>query len=819
LEEVLDQLITKNKLEYKIYDNVIMVRKSKSFDDIVTTQNYKTSYHLKGKVFDSSESTAMAFASILLSNSTIGTYSDDEGNFDIEIPAEYADAEIEIQYLGYDAQRYKIKEAENTYLLVPLEVSAYNISEVMIVNREAEIKIGSQDQAMDINNTQVQNTTSGLAGNDLSRNLQLLPGINASDDTSAEIKIRGSNSDETLLILDGIPVYNPSHYYGIFSSINSNYIETINLYKNAFPIQYGGKTAGVVEMHSTGEIKQKPTLMADINLLTASLNLGLPITNNSSLFISGRSTIGNISNTKFNSFTSRPDGIIQTQNFFDNTETTPADPNFNFQDINAKYAWTPSDKTNLSLNFYSSNDDFSIDSDLSSQRRPGQIVGLSNEQTENWNNLGASAVLSTELSRSINFDGRIFFSKYSNKGLTDLNIKNNRARFKEIRINASQYNTLSDLGLNFMATKSIGKNKISLGMDAVHHNVAYQFQENNRINIDGDDKVSEITPYAAYNMQLTNKLNINLGIRSSFYEGTGDLYFSPRLMANYALSDWIKLKSSYSKNQQFLRELNYEYRGQLYELWVHADQENIPIIESNNFMVGSTVRFGNFILDVEAFYKDMTGMLEYAVVNPTGQPGDQPPGQSIQDQQNFYELFTGNGRSQGIDVLLSATFKNYDTYLSYTLSKIEHSFAQIQRGNYFASEDDRTHQLKWINEYHLGDFSFGANWIFSTGRLYTDLSAFSNNEDIRDIPANRRNKRLPSYQRLDLSTAYGFKFGEHKASIGLSLFNALDHQNVKYEQLIESRPQDNEIPLNTVVGTTTNLLNRTLNLSFKINLN
>ena len=80
-----------------------------------------------------------------------------------------------------------------------------------------------------------------LSGSDLVRVAQLLPGVQAHDDRSAQIKIRGSEGEETLMLLDGIPIYRADHFYGIFSSINSSYINEARLYKNGIPVEYGGK--------------------------------------------------------------------------------------------------------------------------------------------------------------------------------------------------------------------------------------------------------------------------------------------------------------------------------------------------------------------------------------------------------------------------------------------------------------------------------------------------------------------------------------------------------------------------------------------------
>ena len=74
---------------------------------------------------------------------------------------------------------------------------------------------------------------------DLLRSLQLLPGIQAVADISSGLYVRGGGPDQTAILLDHIPLYNPSHLFGLFSTFNPDAIKEVNLYKGAYPAPYG----------------------------------------------------------------------------------------------------------------------------------------------------------------------------------------------------------------------------------------------------------------------------------------------------------------------------------------------------------------------------------------------------------------------------------------------------------------------------------------------------------------------------------------------------------------------------------------------------
>ena len=53
---------------------------------------------------------------------------------------------------------------------------------------------------------------------DVVRVVQLLPGVMARNDFNTGLNVRGGSADQNLVLLDGIPIYNPFHMGGLFST-------------------------------------------------------------------------------------------------------------------------------------------------------------------------------------------------------------------------------------------------------------------------------------------------------------------------------------------------------------------------------------------------------------------------------------------------------------------------------------------------------------------------------------------------------------------------------------------------------------------------
>lgn len=104
-------------------------------------------------------------------------------------------------------------------------------------------------------------------------------GIDATNDLSSGLNIRGSDDYQHLILLDGISLYKAEHFYGLFSAINPNILSNIDLYKSYFPAEYGGRTSSLLKMKSIADIN-KISGGVDLNLLYSNLHVKIPILNN-----------------------------------------------------------------------------------------------------------------------------------------------------------------------------------------------------------------------------------------------------------------------------------------------------------------------------------------------------------------------------------------------------------------------------------------------------------------------------------------------------------------------------------------------------------
>ena len=114
---------------------------------------------------------------------------------------------------------YASRYAINAGLAEPRELSANDIERVP----------GSHDDAL--------------------RALRSLPGI--ASNASARPYIRGSLSEDVLVRYDGIPLVDPFHlknFQSLISAIDPAGIEHIEVFSGGFPVQYGTRSGGVIDV-------------------------------------------------------------------------------------------------------------------------------------------------------------------------------------------------------------------------------------------------------------------------------------------------------------------------------------------------------------------------------------------------------------------------------------------------------------------------------------------------------------------------------------------------------------------------------------------
>jgi len=74
--------------------------------------------------------------------------------------------------------------------------------------------------------------------------------VQTASDYSSGLYVRGGGPDQTLVLLDQVPVYNPTHAFGFFSTFNADALQDVNLYKGAYPARYGGRLGAVLDVRT-----------------------------------------------------------------------------------------------------------------------------------------------------------------------------------------------------------------------------------------------------------------------------------------------------------------------------------------------------------------------------------------------------------------------------------------------------------------------------------------------------------------------------------------------------------------------------------------
>ena len=820
LNDFMTELLKDTSIEFQCTGNQkVLLRKRKT----TAPQNDKVTF--SGFVKDGTTNEVLAHGAIYLEDMSSGAFTDETGAFELTVSKADLNKNVVISFLGFEEKVIPIAAlaTENSFFL---ESQSVEIENIIISHSMPRLKSDLNDNAIVLDKKSfAQNKANYLGGSDILRSVQLLPGVSADDDASSDIKIRGSNADETMLLLDGMPIYNASHYYGVFSAIQADYVDEVRLYKNIFPIQYSGVTAGILKMDSDDDFPDTFSGTLNLNTLNASIALQTPLSKKMSLNIAGRSTFGNV--TQY-AILDDPEEDFNLPSL-SNSSSSPKsekfkqdEPDFKFYDINAKLSSQLNDRSSLSFSLFHSNDLYENEYErtFKSQGQNNQERNFSEEFNFNhkWTNLVGGANYHIDFNADFAMDASVHASQYEET--MDLNasieVEEQAIETNHGTISTGSANEIQDIGLNISFVNK-KKNLSTFGVSVNQYETDYELYNDEEEIRDLDSKATKITSFGSYKF-LWKKLDIEVGTRATFYAGNytlrkdyNDFFLSPQLLATYRFNEIHALKFSIGRNNQFLREINYENRvGQAVTIYSLANENSVGV--SDNLMLGYQLKKENWLMDFELFYKDMDGVLEFTNINPgfeDDMPGQQRPAQ--------YQLFSGTGKSLGFDFLVNFQSKNYHTWVAYTLSKTTNQVKALFRNNPYPNQNDRRHQLKWINNIKIKKFNFSLNTVFSNGKPYL---AIRNLEDSNkeDFDPDLVYSQLPFYGRIDVGINYNFKLFKNAATLGVSCFNLTNRQNVKFNQQTYSvKHQDsNQNNISTVIGSESELLNRTLDFNFRL---
>ena len=826
-------------LEYfQALDGQILLRK-RTLTKVETPIELAT-VKIKGKLIDAWTGEILPFGDVVGENGE-GFSSDENGMFYLNVSI---NRPVTFRYLGYESKilTFSLNKEDVILRLVP-KLSALPLIEISAKIPDLTNKSGGIYSHL--NPSFWGKMPSFAAGNDILRSLQQLPGISSNDDLSADLKVRGSNGDENLLILDGITLYNVTHFSGMFSLVNSDAIKKVKLFKNALPVSYGGKTASIIEMNTLSP-PENINLSGKIssNLLTSQAVLQGKIAPKQTILVSGRTTYGNLGDSKL--FGALQEQIVTpVVKPLDPKETVTKEiaaynPNFKFHDLQGKWNWEISDKQKLQVAFFYGYDEMDYSYNKSIKTEVGKSYYYRKEyfkEIADWNNVGSSLLWNFNPTENWQHTLHVSITEFQNNAsiINDFKFVEDRKVDKIFNFENTHFNKVAGQDLKWISRYAVSKEQSWIyGFQTTNNQVNYDIKQDRVKLLTGQNEALQSAAFVELNQHL-NDWTFNVGGRLNLY--AQKIYFSPSIDVNYHKSNTpFSIKGSFGRYYQFLRQLNHEDRyGRNHGYWVLSNQQ-FPVLSSNNSMIGVNAKWNNWEFDVEIYQKNSQGVLEQALaVNNVNNPD------STQRPQSF-NLYDGKEQTKGMDFFIQHTGKYFTGMVAYTLSKSTNQFKEIGNGIPFPSSNDRRHQLKINGNLQIGRFDFFATYNFASGKPYTDLSKILENNDkmqnnpkppnpgnpMSNMPNNRRDvvnpldrlSYLEDYQRFDLGASIHFKLGQStNLSIEGSIFNIFNRKNVKYRQFIfqlpyqlKSAPTSKEL----VVGTELQMLGITPNLNVKL---
>ncbi len=227
-------------------------------------------------------------AAIFSEKPGFATSTDKYGYYSIRLPR--GPHIINVQGLGMRDGRYQLILYSDGKLDIDMREQVTTLREV-IISAEKTVNVRRVQlgvERLDIATIKQVPTVMGEA--DVLRVVLTLPGVKTVGEASTGLNVRGGSADENLILFNDATIYNPSHFFGLFSAFNPDVVKDIELYKSSIPAKYGGRSSSVLDITSREGNKKNFSGVAGIGLLTSRVMPEGPIVKDKTSFILGART-------------------------------------------------------------------------------------------------------------------------------------------------------------------------------------------------------------------------------------------------------------------------------------------------------------------------------------------------------------------------------------------------------------------------------------------------------------------------------------------------------------------------------------------------
>ena len=308
-----------------------------------TRNNRRRTFTLSGVARNSETGKPITEMALVVQGTNLGTSTDANGFYSIELPAGVNI--IEARSLGIATNRKRVIIYNNGTLDFEMEESFTELDEV-VVSGEADRNVATAVTGVTVLDVENIKTIPLVLGErDILRAAVTLPGISTAGEGAQGFNVRGGRADQNLFLLDKGVLYNPTHFFGIFSALNPFTTGDVSIYKGGIPAEYGGRLSSVFDINTKDANTEKLSGEVSIGPVTGNVMLEIPVVKGKSgLLVGGRATYS--------------DWILRS---LDDEDLSNSEASF--YDVIGKYNHRFNENNEISASGYFSKDLFSITSD------------------------------------------------------------------------------------------------------------------------------------------------------------------------------------------------------------------------------------------------------------------------------------------------------------------------------------------------------------------------------------------------------------------------------------------------------------------------
>ena len=449
---------------------------------------------------------------------------------------------------------------------------------------------------------------------DVIKQLQMLPGVAAGNELMSGLYVHGGDGNDNLFLLDGVPLYNITHFGGLFSSFNTDVVDNLDFYKSGFPARYGGRLSSVVDVETSEGDMNEYHGHASLGLIDGRLQAEGPIIKGTTSFNVGlRRSWLDVITTPALWYANSKNGV--------NTNVNGA---YNMTDLNGRITHKFSDRSKIAANVYWGRDK------LFAGIKNTDLGAINLDVGSTWGTLATSVGWNYDFSKKLRSKLLGYYSRSGSDVGYGFEVDTSEGDVS-LRMTMSDHNvcTVGDAGIKYdWDWLPNDYHHVRFGLAAAyHHYQVSRSYEQTRV-IPGMDPYEDSNttgePYNAFEpalyledeIFLAYNFTLNAGLRMSMFTTGKHTWWhpEPRAALKWLFTHWGCFKLSYTRMSQYSHLVSAMYIELPTNSWMPSTSGAGPMM-SDQIAGGLYFTPGPFKINLEGWYTTMDNMLTYTGAN------------------------------------------------------------------------------------------------------------------------------------------------------------------------------------------------------------